>query len=145
VERARQDGATVAAGGARADAPGLANGFFFEPTILDGVTESSPAFREEIFGPVLSVTPFDTLGEAIELANATEYGLVAGIWTRDLDAALLLAERVRSGQVYVNTYGAGGGVELPFGGSGKSGFGREKGLESLDSYLQTKNVAIRFG
>jgi aldehyde dehydrogenase (NAD+) len=145
VERATRDGAALAAGGKRAAAPELAGGFFLEPTILDGVAEGSAAFTEEIFGPVLSVTAFDTVDEAIELANATEYGLVAGIWTRSIDTALRLAERIRSGQVYVNTYGAGGGVELPFGGSGKSGFGREKGLESLDSYLQTKNVAIKFG
>jgi aldehyde dehydrogenase (NAD+) len=144
VEQATRDGATLAVGGKRAAAPELATGFFVEPTILDGVAEGSAAFTEEIFGPVLSVTAFDTVDEAIELANATEYGLVAGIWTRSIDSALRLAERIRSGQVYVNTYGAGGGVELPFGGSGKSGFGREKGLESLDSYLQTKNVAIKF-
>jgi aldehyde dehydrogenase (NAD+) len=145
VEGARGDGARVVAGGGRPDGPGLRDGWFFEPTLLDGVEPGMRAFQEEIFGPVLTITTFDTLDEAIELANATEYGLVAGIWTRSIETAMVVAERVRSGQVYINTYGAGGGVELPFGGSGKSGFGREKGLESLDSYLQTKNVAIRFG
>ena len=145
VAGARRDGARVVAGGGRSDGPGLGDGWFFEPTLLDGVEPGMRAFQDEIFGPVLTITTFDTLDEAIGLANATEYGLVAGIWTRSIEAAMVLAERVRSGQVYINTYGAGGGVELPFGGSGKSGFGREKGLESLDSYLQTKNVAIRFG
>jgi len=95
-------------------------------------------------GPVLTITTFETLDEAIGLANATEYGLVAGIWTRSIEAAMVLAERVRSGQVYINTYGAGGGVELPFGGYKKSGYGREKSLESLASYTQIKNVCIKY-
>jgi len=81
----------------------------------------------------------------VRMANQTEYGLLAGVWTRDINKAMYLADKIKSGQIYVNTYGAGGGVELPFGGYKKSGFGREKGLESLNSYLQTKNVCIKFG
>ena len=78
------------------------------------------------------------------IANRSQYGLVAGVWTRDINKAMALASRIKSGQVYINTYGAGGGVELPFGGYKKSGYGREKGLESLASYTQVKNVCIKF-
>ena len=81
--------------------------------------------------------------QAAELANGTGYGLVASVWTRELSRAHRLARAIRSGQVYVNTYGVGGGAELPFGGFGKSGFGREKGIEGLNSYLQTKNVCVK--
>ena len=100
--------------------------------------------REEIFGPVLAITTFDEVEEAAELANRSQYGLVAGVWTKDINKALALASRIKVGQVYVNTYGAGGGVELPFGGYKKSGYGREKGLEALASYTQVKNVCVKF-
>lgn len=93
---------------------------------------------------MLSVITFDDVAEAAELANRSRYGLVAGVWTRDMSKALALATAVKAGQVFVNTYGAGGGVELPFGGYRKSGYGREKGLEALRSYTQVKNVCIRF-
>jgi len=138
------EGATVAVGGARPLDPRLQRGFFIEPTVLTGVTAEMRVHREEIFGPVLTVTPFTDIEEAARLANQTDYGLLAGVWTSDINKALFLADRIKSGQVYINTYGAGGGVELPFGGFKKSGFGREKGLEALTSYLQTKNVCIRF-
>jgi acyl-CoA reductase-like NAD-dependent aldehyde dehydrogenase len=100
--------------------------------------------QEEIFGPVLAIIPFDDLEEAAAIANDSAYGLVAGVWTRDINKALSLAMRIKTGQVYVNTYGAGGGVELPFGGYKKSGYGREKSLESLASYTQIKNVCIKY-
>ena len=100
--------------------------------------------QEEIFGPVLAIIGFDDVEEAATLANRSQYGLVAGVWTRDINKALALASRIKAGQVYVNTYGAGGGVELPFGGYKKSGYGREKGLESLASYTQVKNVCVKF-
>jgi len=93
---------------------------------------------------VLTITTFDDVEEAAALANHTEYGLVAGVWTRDINKALALAARIKSGQVFINTYGAGGGVELPFGGYKKSGYGREKGLESLSTYTQVKNVCIKY-
>ena len=144
VEVGKREGASVTVGGQRAQDGRLKDGFFIEPTLLSDVQPSMRVHQEEIFGPVLTVTPFSDLDEVAKLANWTEYGLLAGIWTRDINKALYLADKIKSGQVYVNTYGAGGGVELPFGGYKKSGFGREKGLEALGSYLQTKNVCVKF-
>jgi acyl-CoA reductase-like NAD-dependent aldehyde dehydrogenase len=138
------EGASVVAGGKRPADPALGKGFFFEPTLLDRVSPDMRVAREEIFGPVLAITTFDDVEQAAELANRSDYGLVAGIWTRDINKALVLASRIKTGQVYVNTYGAGGGVELPFGGYKKSGYGREKGLESLLSYTQVKNVCVKY-
>jgi len=97
---------------------------------------------EEIFGPVLSILRFDTPEQAIALANGTEYGLASGVFTCDLEQALWTADRLEAGQVYVNEWYAGG-VETPFGGMKKSGFGREKGQDALANYYQTKNVGIR--
>jgi aldehyde dehydrogenase (NAD+) len=139
------EGATVAAGGRRPSGASLGAGYYYEPTLLDGVSADMRVAQDEIFGPVLAIVAFDDLDEAATIANRSQYGLVAGIWTRDINKALALASRLKAGQVYVNTYGAGGGVELPFGGYKKSGYGREKGLESLVSYTQVKNVCIKFG
>jgi acyl-CoA reductase-like NAD-dependent aldehyde dehydrogenase len=144
VRVATDEGASIATGGERPSVPGLAGGYYFEPTLLDGVTPDMRVAQEEIFGPVLSIIGFDDLEEAAAIANRSQYGLVAGVWTRDINKALALAARIKAGQVYVNTYGAGGGVELPFGGYKKSGYGREKGLESLASYTQVKNVCVKF-
>jgi acyl-CoA reductase-like NAD-dependent aldehyde dehydrogenase len=144
VKIGRSEGAEVVAGGGRPADAALEKGFYFEPTLLDRVSPDMRVAREEIFGPVLAITMFDELEEAAELANRTDYGLVAGVWTRDINKALALASRIKVGQVYVNTYGAGGGVELPFGGYKKSGYGREKGLEALASYTQVKNVCIKY-
>jgi acyl-CoA reductase-like NAD-dependent aldehyde dehydrogenase len=138
------EGASIAAGGARPKDPALARGFYYQPTLLDRVTADMRVAQEEIFGPVLAMIEFDDIEEAAQIANRSQYGLVAGIWTRDINKAMSLASRIKSGQVYVNTYGAGGGVELPFGGYKKSGYGREKGLESLASYTQVKNVCIKY-
>ncbi|MFI5178064.1 MAG: aldehyde dehydrogenase family protein [Vicinamibacterales bacterium] len=138
------EGARVAVGGARPGDPALARGFYFQPTLLEAVSPDMRVAREEIFGPVLAIIDFDELDEAAALANRSDYGLVAGIWTRDINKAMSLAARIKSGQVYINTYGAGGGVELPFGGYKKSGYGREKGLESLASYTQVKNVCVKY-
>lgn len=140
----QQEGARVAAGGRRPTGDGLPGGYFYEPTLLAGVTRGMRVAQEEIFGPVLAILPFDTVEEAAAIANDSEYGLVAGVWTRDINKAMALATRIKSGQVFVNTYGAGGGVEMPFGGYKKSGYGREKSLEALASYTQTKNVCIKF-
>ena len=136
---AEQEGARVATGGRRvADSAG----HFMQPTVLDGVTPDMTVARKEIFGPVLSVQTHDGLDDAVRLANATDYGLCAGVFTHDLTRAHWAARRLRAGQVFVNEWFAGG-VETPFGGTGKSGFGREKGQEALLNYLQTKNVAVR--
>jgi aldehyde dehydrogenase (NAD+) len=140
----RDEGARVAAGGERPSDPALGRGFFFQPTLLDAVAPGMRVAQEEIFGPVLAIIPFDDLEEAIAIGNRSQYGLVAGVWTRDINKAMAISSRIKSGQVYVNTYGAGGGVELPFGGYKKSGYGREKGLESLASYTQVKNVCVKY-
>ncbi len=139
-----EEGASVAAGGARPSDASLRGGFYFQPTLLDDVAPGMRVAQEEIFGPVLAILEFGDLEEAAELANRSVYGLVAGVWTRDINKAMTLASRIKAGQIYVNTYGAGGGVELPFGGYKKSGYGREKGLESLASYTQVKNVCVKF-
>ena len=138
------EGAQVAAGGARPSDPALGKGYYFQPTLLDRVTPDMRVAQEEIFGPVLAMIEFDDIEQAVEIANRSQYGLVSGIWTRDINKAMSLASRIKAGQVYINTYGAGGGVELPFGGYKKSGYGREKGLESLASYTQVKNVCIKY-
>jgi aldehyde dehydrogenase (NAD+) len=140
----RDEGARVVAGGGRPAHLAGSGGFFFQPTLLDGVGPDMRVAQEEIFGPVLSIIEFDGVEQAAAIANRSQYGLIAGVWTRDINTALALASRIKAGQVYVNTYGAGGGVELPFGGYKKSGYGREKGLEALASYTQVKNVCIRY-
>ena len=119
---------------------------FYVPAILFGpVPTDSELGREEVFGPVLSIIPFKDESDAICIANDTEYGLGAGVWTQDGARALRVAHAVRSGQVYINAFGAGGGVELPFGGFKKSGHGREKGLEALQDFSTTKTIIINHG
>ncbi|MEO0636323.1 MAG: aldehyde dehydrogenase family protein [Pseudomonadota bacterium] len=140
VSAAVAEGATVAAGGRKMNVPGA----FLEPTVLSDVTPDMTIANEEVFGPVLSVLKFDTDEEAIRIANGTPYGLVGGVFTSDLDRATGAARQMRAGQVFVNEWYAGG-VETPFGGYGKSGYGREKGREALWNYVQTKNIAIRLG
>jgi aldehyde dehydrogenase (NAD+)/betaine-aldehyde dehydrogenase len=137
LERARGmlDGATIIAGGS---SPG---GLFLRPTLVSAPVESE-LFQEEVFGPVLCALPFGDEREAVSLANATRYGLVAGVWTRDLARAHRVAGAIKAGQVFVNTYGVGGGVELPFGGMKQSGYGRGKGIEALLAYSQIKNVCV---
>jgi aldehyde dehydrogenase (NAD+) len=144
VRVGQSEGAELTAGGTRPSDPALGNGFFFQPTLLDRVSPDMRVAQEEIFGPVLAILTFDDIEEAIAIANRSQYGLVAGVWTRDINKAMTVASRIKAGQVYINTYGAGGGVELPFGGYKKSGYGREKGLESLASYTQVKNVCVKF-
>ena len=141
---AQHDGVAMAAHGeVVSEAP--ETGFYQAPTLLRDVPPAHRLAREEVFGPVLAAMSFSSEDEAVALANGTPYGLVAGIWTRDGARALRLARRVRSGQVFINNYGAGGGVELPFGGVRHSGHGREKGFEALYGFTVLKTVAIRHG
>ena len=120
-------------------------GYYQAPTLLRDVPVQHRLAQEEVFGPVLSAMAFQDEDHAVELANATQFGLVAGVWTRDGGRQFRMAKRVRSGQVFINNYGAAGGVELPFGGVKSSGYGREKGLEALLGFTTLKTVAIRHG
>jgi aldehyde dehydrogenase (NAD+) len=137
--------AKVVHGGDRHVSPDQPGGFYFSPTVFDEVDPASRIGQDEVFGPVVAVTPFRDMAQAVEFTNGTEYGLVAGVWTQNLDIANHMAREIRAGQVYLNTYGAGGGVELPFGGYKKSGYGREKGVEALRAYSQTKTVILKIG
>ena len=138
VSEAERQGAKTVTGGRKMNQ----DGFFLEPTVMTNVTPDMTIANEEVFGPVLSVMKFSDEEEAIKIANGTPYGLVGGVFTKDIDRATRAASRLRAGQVFVNEWFAGG-VETPFGGYGKSGYGREKGREALWNYVQTKNVAIK--
>ena len=143
VDRAEEADFPVAAvAGAVAGADG---GFYVRPRLFAPVQPDHELSRQEIFGPVLVATPFDDEEQAIRMANATDYGLVAGLWTENGGRQLRVAHALDVGQVFVNCYGAGGGVELPFGGVKRSGYGREKGMEGLKSFTRTKMVALRHG
>jgi len=140
LDRARKDGISVIGEGRlEGEAQG---GFFIKPTLLGPVPLSHELAREEVFGPVLAAIPFDDEADAIEIANGTEYGLIAGIWTENGGRQMRVAKRLRVGQVYVNGYGAGGGIELPFGGFKRSGHGREKGFEALREYTVAKTIVL---
>jgi len=144
IQLAQTEG-EVLFGGKACTIEGCENGFYIEPTIVDNLNPDSKLAQEEIFGPVLSVLTFENDQEALHLANNTDYGLVTGVWTQDISRAHYLASRIDSGQVFINNYGAGGGIQMPFGGYKKSGFGREKGWMALYNYTQVKNIAIQYG
>ena len=135
---ATEQGAQIRTGGHKLNRPG----WFLAPTIIDNVTPDMAIAKEEIFGPVLSVLRCDSVEQGIAIANDSDYGLVGGIFTQDIDQANKAAQQIRAGQVFINEWYAGG-VETPFGGYGKSGYGREKGREALWNYVQTKNIAMR--
>jgi len=144
VESAREtEKADIVCGGTVAEPDGITGGAYFTPTLIDRVDPAAKIAREEIFGPVLTVTTFAAEDEAVALANGTDYALMGAVWTTDLARAHRVAALVDGGQIYVNTYGAGGGVELPFGGFRKSGYGREKGVEALDAYTATKTIVVQ--
>jgi len=138
-EISHREGARLVTGGA---APKGMPGYFFEPTVYADVTSDMTAHREEVFGPFLTISRAADLADAVRLANATDYGLASGVFTRDLDAALWCAERLETGLVHVNEW-ALGSCEVPFGGMKHSGIGRERGREGLESYLQSKAVGFR--
>ena len=143
-ETARRDRIAVLAEGRIAETV-PDGGFFVTPKLYGPVPRDHTLALDEVFGPVLSVLPFEDEADAIALANATDYGLVAGIWTENAARAMRVARAVRAGQVFVNAYGAGGGIELPFGGIRKSGHGREKGFEALKDFTTLKTMIFRHG
>lgn len=136
-------GAKVLLGGGYPTEGPLARGWFYEPTLLDGVPPESTIAQTEVFGPVLSVLRFDSDSEAIEIANGTMYGLASAVWTADIDRALSFAKRLRSGTVWVNTYRESGLRHLPSGGWGASGLGLERSSEGIDEFLLTKSIHIK--
>ncbi len=141
---AREGGLNIVAEARLAD-DAHAAGYYVRPTLVADVPATHRLAQEEIFGPVQVVIPFDGEAEARAIANGTAFGLVAGVWTRDGSRALRMARALKCGQVFVNNYGAGGGIELPFGGVKASGHGREKGFEALYGFSTLKTVAIHHG
>lgn len=140
VEIAQEEGATVLTGGEPAD--DLPGGLFYPPTVLDGVTNDMRIAQEEVFGPVVAIITFETEQEAVEIANDTEYGLAAGLWTENLGRAMRLIDDLEAGVVWVNTYRKSS-FTTPFGGVKDSGVGIEKGIDSIEDYLTTKSVWIK--
>ncbi len=144
IARAKKEGIPVLAEAQLGD--GLpSGGFYVTPVLFGPVPRTNALACDEVFGPVLSIIAFEDEADAVKLANATEFGLVAGIWTRDGARQMRVAKKMRCGQVFVNGYGAGGGIELPFGGVKKSGHGREKGLEALREFSHTKTIVFKHG
>ena len=144
IKQALDSGIPLLAQGSVAEgvAPG---GYYVAPTLFGPVPRDHCLACDEVFGPVLAAIPFDDEEDAARLANATDYGLIAGIWTRDGGRQIRMARRMQCGQVYINCYGAGGGVELPFGGVKRSGHGREKGFLALEEFCNVKTVVQYHG
>jgi aldehyde dehydrogenase (NAD+) len=120
-------------------------GFFVAPRVYGPVPRANELARQEVFGPVLSVLPFDDEADAVRLANGTDYGLMAAVWSLDGNRAVRVSRGIKAGQVYINSFGAGGGIELPFGGMKKSGHGREKGFAALHDVSQLRTTIIKHG
>jgi aldehyde dehydrogenase (NAD+) len=144
IDEARSGGVPVIAEGGIAEGV-PATGYYVKPTLFGPVPRDHALAREEVFGPVLAVLPFDDEADAIRLANGTDYGLLAAVWTENAGRLQRVAKAVKAGQVFMNCYGAGGGVELPFGGTKRSGHGREKGLLALEEVSATKTLVHYHG
>jgi betaine-aldehyde dehydrogenase len=141
IARGKREGAKVLAGGRRVTKGALARGFFVAPTIFDGCTDDMAIVREEIFGPVMTVLSFETEDEVVARANATEYGLAAGVFTRDLQRGHRVIARLEAGTCWLNHYNVTP-IELPFGGVKRSGLGRENGKAAIEHYTQLKSVYV---
>jgi aldehyde dehydrogenase (NAD+) len=144
VSNAEHEGAALVAEGS-IDPHVAPGGYYVKPMLFGGVPRNSALARDEVFGPVLSVLPFSDEADGVALANATDYGLVAAVWTRDGGRQIRVAKKIRAGQVFINCFGAGAGIELPFGGVGKSGHGREKGFAALHEFTRTKTLVANHG
>ena len=144
IEGGKREGARLLTGGYRVTTGGLADGYFVAPTVFDDVTPGMRISREEVFGPVVTITGFGSEEEAVRLANDTEYGLANGMWTKDLGRAHRVAGKLQSGQVYVNEWFCGD-IQCPAGGYKLSGIGREEGQQALSNYLEVKSVRMRIG
>jgi len=144
IDRARELGGEVLCGGRRAEPPNerCAGGAFYEPTVIVGLDPACEIEQEEIFGPIVSLTPFDGEEQAVALANGTRYGLAAIVWTRDLARAHRVAERLEAGVVWINCWLVRD-LRTPFGGVKQSGVGREGGLEAIRFFTEPKNVCVR--
>lgn len=143
IQRAKERNIPIALGGNITTDPETGKGYFFEPTLIDNASSDDELVQAEIFGPVLTVQVAEDAEHALQLANDTNYGLMAGIYTQNIQKALRMAQDINSGQVTINNYWAGG-IEVPFGGNKHSGFGREKGLEGLRNYTRVKATTISF-
>ncbi|UOQ57350.1 aldehyde dehydrogenase family protein [Leucobacter allii] len=143
IEEGKRGGAELVTGGGRPAGEDFARGFFVQPTLFDGVSPDMRIAREEIFGPVLSVIAVDDEAEAVEVANGTDYGLVASVWTQDVGVAVRMSRRIEAGQIGVNNALGSGVIGGPFGGYKKSGFGRTMGADSVLDWTQVKTVSLR--
>jgi betaine-aldehyde dehydrogenase len=141
IEKARQEGAKILCGGKIPQNPELKNGYFFEPTVIADVNARMHIFNEEVFGPVVILGKFSETGEAVELANTSDFGLAACIWTKDIEFAKKIAGQINSGVIWINTYGMFYN-QLPYGGFKRSGFGKELGREGFLEYTRLKNIVI---
>jgi betaine-aldehyde dehydrogenase len=144
IERGKAEGAKVAVGGHRLVDGALARGFFVAPTVFEGCADAMSIVQEEIFGPVMAVLPFDDEDEVVRRANATRFGLAAGVFTRDLARGHRVIARLEAGTCWINHYNVTP-IELPFGGTKQSGLGRENSKAAIEHYTQLKSVYVNLG